>query len=122
MVAVSPVQTPVCVWLDPDFAWPDNVRVDKGACPGPSVTAIQYDVIRGKLCNLRFRDFVPQVDLGYVQCLYDDVFIDQYDDLSPDLTDCFGGWFYLVRDSAALDYGAAWPGGEPRTPTTGGCP
>jgi hypothetical protein len=120
MVDVSPVQTPVCVILRPG-GWPSNVRVDKGVCPGPAPTAVAYDVIRGKLCNLRFNNLIARVELGHVVCLYDDRAVDEFDDLSPNHSDCFGGWFYLVRQSTDPDYGGS-SSGIPRLPDSGGCP
>jgi DNA-binding CsgD family transcriptional regulator len=56
------------------------------------------------------------------RCLDDDAAVDRFDDLSPDHTECIGGWFYLVRQSTDADYGAAYPGGEGRIPGSGGCP
>jgi hypothetical protein len=122
MMDVSPVQTDLCIFLDSIYSWPDNLRVEKGNCPGPVATPVTYDVIRGKLCNLKFSMLAPQVDLGYVQCIENDTALDQWDELSPDHTDCFGGWFYLARRSTDPDYGNAYPGGEPRVPGSGGCP
>jgi hypothetical protein len=121
MIDVSPRQTPVCIVLDSLSSWPDNVRVAKGNC-NPTVETIEKDVIRGKLCNLRFSMLAPQVDLGFVQCLYDNSNLTEFDELSPDDTRCTGGWFYLVRQEGDIDYGQGSPGGEPRIPALGGCP
>ncbi len=120
MVDVSPRQTDLCLHLDSTSVWPNNLRVRKGACT-PAVEIPQKDVIRGKLCNLRFAQIVPLVELGYVRCLYDDSNLDEFDELSPDDTRCMGGWFYLVRQSGDVDYGNA-SSGEPRVPDMGGCP
>jgi hypothetical protein len=121
MVDVSPIQTPICVFLDSGDVWPDNLRVRKGAC-APAMEVTQKDVIRGKLCNLRFRQIVPQVELGFAQCLYDDSSLTEFDELSPDDTRCMEGWFYLIRQTGDPDYGNASPGGEARNPDSGGCP
>jgi hypothetical protein len=122
MVDVSPIQTPLCVFLSPDAAWPDNLRIAKGACDTPAVDVTPYDVIRGKLCNLAFSNLAHQVDLGHVQCLYDDAHRTEFDDLSPDDSRCFGGWFYLVKQSGDPSYGTSSPGGLPRLPSSGACP
>jgi hypothetical protein len=122
MIDVSPKQTPICVYLDPDDVWPDNLRVRKGARDDVSDN-IPKDVIRGKLCNLRFSMLAPQVDLGHVQCLYDNRLLTEFDELSPDDTRCMGAWFYLMRHDGDTDYGNASPPGlEPRNPSSGGCP
>jgi hypothetical protein len=121
MVDVSPKQTPVCVFLDSSYPWPDNLRVRKTPC-SPTVEVPQKDVIRGKLCNLRFIPGAPVVDLGWVQCLYDDSGLTEFDDLSPDDTRCMGSWFYLIRQSGDVNYGSAYPSGEVRIPSAGGCP
>ncbi len=121
MVDVSPVQTPICIYFDSAIPWPDNLMIDKNPCGVSSPTAVSYDWIRGKLCNLRFSMLSPQVDLGYVQCLVDDGLVDRYDELSPDDTQCMGGWFYLIRQSTDPDYGNA-SNGDPRIPNSGGCP
>ncbi len=123
MVDVSPNQTPICIYFDSVVPWPDNLMIDKNPCAIVTPTAISYDVIRGKLCNVKLSILAPQVDLGYVQCLYDDVAIDHFDELSPDDTSCLGCWFYLIRQSTDPDYGnASAPGLEPRLPSSGGCP
>jgi hypothetical protein len=123
MVDVSPLQTPICLYLDSIVPWPINLMIEKNPCGVSSPTAVHYDVIRGKLCSLKFSMMTPQVDLGYVQCLFDDGSVDRYDELSPDVTDCIGGWFYLMRQSTDPDYGnASSPGSEPRIPNSGGCP
>jgi len=122
MLDVSPVQTPVCVELDPVTAWPDNLRVTKGACQGGQPQLFAYDLIRGKTCGLRFAQAIAQVDLGHVRCLYDNVMTDRFEDRSPDDERCFGAWFYLLRRSGDASYGAAHPGGEPELPSSGGCP
>jgi hypothetical protein len=121
MVDVSPIQTPICLLQDPDEAWPNNLRVDRQPCPNPTNSLGPHDVVRGKLCNLRYDSTGTQVDLYHVQCMYDETTLDQYDDVSPDHTDCFGGWFYLVRQSSDTDYGDG-TGGKPRMPQTGDCP
>ncbi len=121
MVDVSPLQTPICIFLDTTVPWDGNLRIDKNPCTVSSPTAVGHDVIRGKMCNMKFNMMIAQVDLGHVTCLYDDVWVDHYDELSPDDTGCFGGWFYLIRRSTDLDYGAA-SSGEPRVPNSGGCP
>jgi hypothetical protein len=121
MVDVSPKQTPVCVFLDGSFPWPNNLRMRKTPCT-PTVEVPEKDVIRGKLCNLKFIPAAPVVDLGWVQCLYDDSSLTEFEDLSPDDTQCMGSWFYLIRQSGDLDYGSASPGGEVRIPSGGGCP
>ncbi|MCP3978319.1 MAG: hypothetical protein GY716_03165 [bacterium] len=122
MVDVSPHQTPICIRLDPFALWPDNLRIDKGACQQPSQTNVAYDVLRGKLCNLRFSQVTPTVDLGHTQCLYDDTHLDQFDELGPDDTTCMGCWFYLIREHTDAHYGRAAPGLEVRVPSSGGCP
>jgi hypothetical protein len=122
MVDVSPVQTPVCILLDPAVAWPDNLRVTKGACDPAQATLFSYDVIRGKRCGLGFSGLPAVSDLGHVTCLYDNVARDRFDETSPDDDLCFGPWFYLVRQSGDLNYGSAQPGGEPELPSSGGCP
>jgi hypothetical protein len=121
MVDVSPVQTPLCVFLDESATWPDSLRVRKGSC-SPSADMMVKDVIRGKLCNLRFSVLGPIVELGHVQCLYDDTNLTEFDELSPDDTGCMGAWFYLVRQSGDPHYGEAGPGSEVRIPDSEGCP
>ncbi len=121
MVDVSPVQSPVCLVLDPVAAWPDNLRMHKGACEIPTPQIQSFDVIRGKHCGLGFSMLINQVDLGHVRCLYDDAAVDRFDDLSPNDDDCFGLWFYLIRKSGDLDYGTA-SGAKRRVPSSGGCP
>jgi hypothetical protein len=120
MVDVSPRQTEICVYLDTSIGWPENLVIRKGPCT--AVTDVTpKDLIRGKLCNLRFSMMAPQVDLGFVQCLYDDSLRTEFDELSPDDTRCMGGWYYLIRNSGDTNYGQA-SGGEVRLPATGGCP
>jgi len=123
MIDVSPKQTPICIFLANSDVWPDNLRIDKRACS--AATEIQQkDLIRGKLCNLRFPPIGPgaTVDLGHVQCLYDDSPRTEFDELSPDDTRCMGGWFYLMRLMGDVNYGQAYPGAEVRIPSSGGCP
>jgi hypothetical protein len=122
MVDVSPVQTPVCLVLDPAALWPNNLRMEKNACGAATPQPVPYDVVRGKHCGLRMASLAMQVDLGHVQCIHNDVAVDRFDDLSPNDDDCFGLWFYLIRKSADPDYGSAYPGGEARVPSSGGCP
>ncbi len=121
MVEVAPQQTAICLSLVNVGPWPNNLRVNKGRCVNPGVSPILHDVIRGKLCNLKLANLIPQVDLGYVQCLHDDSALDRFDEVSPDDSGCFGGWFYLVRQIDEADYGAS-SGGFPRVPSLGGCP
>jgi hypothetical protein len=123
MVDVSPDMTPTCIWLDPfhPVGWPFNLMVEERPCAGIGITHDPYDVIRGKVCNLRFSMLLPEVDLGHTYCLYDDVYQDKYDELSPDLTECFGAWFFLVRQSSDTHYGQASTG-EQRKTYTPGCP
>jgi hypothetical protein len=123
MIDVSPKQTPICIFLTNSDVWPQNLRIDKRACVA-SAEVMQKDLIRGKLCNVRFAPIGPgpAVDLGYTQCLYNDSPLTEFDELSPDDTQCMGAWFYLMRQTGDVDYGSAWPGGEPRSPSTGGCP
>jgi hypothetical protein len=121
MADVSPVQTPLCVFLEDIATWPDSLRVRKGAC-SPAVEMLEWDMVRGKLCNLRFSVLGPMVELGHVQCLYDDVNFTEFDELSPDDTGCMGCWFYLVRQSGESHYGHAGPNLEVRIPDSGGCP
>jgi hypothetical protein len=121
MVDVSPIQTGICIYLEPTAAWPDNLRVKRGQCDAISQLPEPYDVIRGKHCGLSLSQWIAQIDLGHVSCLYDDVEADEFDDLSPDDDDCFGLWFYLIRKSGDLDYGMG-SGSRPRVPSSGGCP
>jgi hypothetical protein len=119
MVDVSPLQTDVCVFLETSATWPYSLRVRKGGC-SPAVEIAEKDVIRGKLCNLRHSMVAMAVELGYVQCLYDDSNLDEFDELSPDDTRCMGSWFYLIRQTGDTHYGQG-SGGEIRLPDMGGC-
>jgi hypothetical protein len=121
MVDVSPKQTPLCIFLDSTIPWPDNLRVRKTPC-NLVEDATPRDLIRGKLCNLRLSP-LPTVELGHVQCLYDDVPLIEYPERSPDDTRCMGAWFYLIRESGDPDYGPGRvPFLLPRFPDSGGCP
>ena len=90
MVDVSPKQTAICVHLDSSIAWPENLLVRKGNCV-PAIDATPKDLIRGKLCNLKFSMMAPQVDLGFVRCLYDDSNRTEFDELSSGRHPLHGG-------------------------------
>jgi hypothetical protein len=120
MVDVSPQQTPICVYLENLSPWPDNLRVSKGPC-SPATGIVERDLIRGKLCNLRISP-LPTIELGPVQCLYDNSNLNEFDELSPDDTRCMGGWFYLLRESGDPAYGLGQiPFLAARFPDSGGC-
>jgi len=121
MVDVSPVQSTICVYLEPTAAWPDNLRARRGACGPGNPQPVAYDVIRGKQCGLGLSPAIGVVDLGTVQCLYNDAATDTFEDASPDDDDCFMLWFYLIRQSTDPDYGLA-SGANRRVPSSGGCP
>ena len=50
--------------------------------------------------------------------------IDRFDDVYPnrDMCSCFGGAFYLIRQSTDANYGAMAATGWPEIPSSGGCP
>jgi hypothetical protein len=113
----------LCVFLDQNSSWPDNLRMRKGICNDVE-DATPKDLIRGKLCNLRIPPTspVPMIDLGHVQCLYDDSNRTEFGELSPNYTECMGAWFYLIRNSGDAHYGSVGPSMRTRLPDTGGCP
>ena len=118
--AGEPLTGALCLMLDPSVPWPDPLRVVRGACDDPSPAAEPYDVIRGRLCQVGLSFDETSIDLGNVQCLYDDAAVDRFGELSPDDNPCAGGWFFLVRRSGDPDYGASFPDGLPEI--GGACP
>lgn len=96
-----------------------SLRLDKGVC-ATSVPDQPWDVVIGDLRNLS--DPFGATPLGNVECVANDLPQDRVT-LQTRLSDCRQSIFVLARKGAGqqFDYGLS-SNGNPRFPTTGGCP